>query len=161
MKTVTERIPEKIQELLDYSAKEVDYSKGFGESLKKMRQQDGMIKVLAVFAKISKTLLGRTMQFQYADSYALYVITKVNKKTVELTWVDYCDGWVDDRIGKKGTVSLKYAEETVYGRDRLDACFAQAQAKKAQALLIPLKDQKKCIEYQPTSENTVRLPLSK
>ena len=125
MTTVTEKIPVKIQELLDYSAKEVDYSKGFGESLNKMKNQDAMIKVLAVFAKIAKTLVGRTMQFQYADSYALYIITKVNARTVELTWVDYCDGWVDDRIGKKGTVTLAYAQKEIAWRDQLDATFSR------------------------------------
>lgn len=124
MKTVTEKIPEKIQELLDYSAKEVDYSKGFDESKKKMKNQDAMIKVLAVFAKIAKTLLGRTLQFQYADSYTLYVITKVNARRVELTWVNYCDGWVDDRIGKKGTLNLTYAKKEIAWRDHLDAVFS-------------------------------------
>jgi len=124
MKTVTERIPELIQELLDYSAKEVDYSKGFDESIKKMKMQDAMMKVLVVFAKIGHTLLGRTIQFQSHDSYALYIITKVNKKTVEVTWIDYCDGWVDDRIGKTGTLTLDYAQKEIAWRDKLNVMFS-------------------------------------
>jgi hypothetical protein len=46
-----------------------------------------------------------------ADSYALYLVTKVNARTVQLTWLKYCDAWVDDRLGYKGNISRDYVQK--------------------------------------------------
>jgi hypothetical protein len=107
-----EEIKKKIQELLDFSNTEPEKGKDYWDKLNaKMKHQDVLIAELLTLARANKTLLGRTIRFRMADSYALYVITKLNAKTVQLTWLDYCDAWVDDRVGKQGTVSLSYAKK--------------------------------------------------
>ena len=85
-----------------------------------MKQQDELIAELLVLARANNTFLGRIMKFQMADSYAMYVVTKVNKATVQLKWLRYCDAWVDDRIGKEGTVSMSYAKSVFDLKDYLD-----------------------------------------
>jgi hypothetical protein len=85
-----------------------------------MKTQENLMDELKVLAKANNTLLGRTLQFPMADSYALYVVTKVSKTTATLTWVKYCDAWQDDRLGNGGSLPLNYAEQQVYGRDRLE-----------------------------------------
>jgi len=107
-----EEIKKKIQELLDVSNTEPKEGKDYWDKLEaKMKHQDVLIAELLVLARANKTLLGRTHRFGMADSYALYLITKVNAKTVQLTWLDYCDAWVDDRVGKQGNVALTYAKQ--------------------------------------------------
>lgn len=115
----------KTQELIAISKPDLIGDKDFRTKFEaKMKKQDELMDELKVLAKAQKTLLGRTMQFPMADSFALYVITAVNKTTVELSWLNWCDAWVDDRLGYRGTVSLKYAEQSVYGRDRIEERFA-------------------------------------
>ena len=107
-----EEIKKKIQELLDFSNTEPEKGKDYWDKLNaKMKHQDVLIAELLTLARANKTLLGRTIRFRMADSYALYVITKLNAKTVQLTWLDYCDAWVDDRVGKQGNVALSYAKK--------------------------------------------------
>ena len=125
-----EAIKTKIKELLKVSAEdlmtdEIIKSGTFGKLFDaKMERQEELMNELKTLAKAKKTLLGRTVQFPMADSYALYLITSVNKTTVTIEWLNWCDGWVDDRAGYKSNLSLKYAEQTVYGRDRLDEMFS-------------------------------------
>lgn len=112
-----EAIKSKIQELLRVSNEnlmtdEIIKSGKFGEKFDaKMNKQDDLMEELETLARAQKTLLGRTQRFPMADSYALYLITKVNKKTVELTWLNWCDAWVDDRLGYKGTISREYVQK--------------------------------------------------
>jgi hypothetical protein len=117
-------IQKKIQELLNVSNEEVDYKKGWEESRKKIFRQDQLMNEIKVLAKANKTLLGRTIRFPHADSYAVYIITKVNKKTVRLTWVNYCDGWQDDRCGLEANMDIRYATQKVQGEDNLDKIFS-------------------------------------
>ena len=118
-------LKERILELLDYSNEDPKADgEGFEGLRKKVKEQDRMMNELKELARASNTLLGRTIQFQMADSYALYIITKVNKKTVELSWIDYCDGWVDDRLGYLATIPLEYATQKVTGDDKLAELFS-------------------------------------
>jgi hypothetical protein len=76
----------KIKELLHYNHVAPVYT--FGSTAENsfdniMKSQEKLIDELNVLAKANKTILGRTMRFPMADSYALYVVTKVNKKTVD------------------------------------------------------------------------------
>jgi hypothetical protein len=48
-----------------------------------------------------------------ADSYALYLITKINKTTVQLTWLDWCDAWQDDRLGAQGNLPISYVKRQI------------------------------------------------
>jgi hypothetical protein len=74
-------------------------------------------------AKKQCTVLGRTIKFPMADSCALYVVSKLNKKTAVLSWVNYCDGWHDDRLGLKGTIDINYVMKNVTAQDNLDKLF--------------------------------------
>ncbi len=127
-------IQEKIQELLAYNDVEpiYDFAQRGGDNPNTfdniMKTQERLMDELKVMAKSRCTLLGRTMQFPMADSYALYVVTKVNKTTVQLTWLKWCDAWQDDRIGYRGSLPVDYASKHIYGRDKLDALFTQAKA---------------------------------
>jgi len=118
------KIKQKINELLAYNYIEIshpDYMKKFDE---KMASQETIMDELKVLAKANNTILGRTIQFPMADSYALYLITKVNKKSVVLSWVEYCDAWQDDRLGDKGTIDYQYAFDKVKGVDRMAELFS-------------------------------------
>jgi len=97
----------------------------FSGSRNKCKAMDKVLDELRDFAIKFDTLVGRTIKFPHADSFALYIITKVNKKTVRLTWIDYMDGWQDDRLGAEGTVSIDFAETKVTGEDRMLALFAK------------------------------------
>lgn len=44
--------------------------------------------------------VGKLFRVPKGDGYAYYVVTKVNKKTVDVEWRGYSlDQWVDDRLG--------------------------------------------------------------
>lgn len=90
-----------------------------------MKRQEKLIDELKTLAKQHNTILGRTIKFPMADSYALYVITKVNKNTVQVTWLKYCDAWVDDRLGYRGSLSFDYASRDVRGQDALEEMFSR------------------------------------
>ena len=113
-------IQNKIQELLTISKEK---TKGWEILKSKMNRQDDLMDELKALAKANKTLLGRIVKFPHADSYAVYVITKVNKKTVRLDWVDYCDGWQDDRCGIAASLDIRYATQKIQGEDRLEEMF--------------------------------------
>ncbi len=128
-----EKIYEKVRELLAVSAQdlmsdEIVKSGKFSELFnKKMKEQERLIAELIPLCRAQKTLLGRTVRFPHADSYALYLVTKVNKKTVFLTWLDYCDAWVDDRMGGGGLISRDYVQKQ---KDFDDKWSDMAEAKR-------------------------------
>lgn len=88
-----------------------------------MKRQDSIMDELKLLAKKHNTLLGRIIKFPMADSYALYVVTKVNKTSVRLTWVNYCDGWQDDRIGYESNIDINYVRDKVSGEDIIEEFF--------------------------------------
>jgi len=100
---------------------------GLPSFLEKMKLQDKLMSEMETLAKQEKTLLGRIIRFPMADSYAVYVITKVNKRTVRILWLDYCDGWIDPRCGKEANLNLEFATSTVNGRDALDKLFSKKE----------------------------------
>lgn len=119
----------KINDLLELNKQEIKVGTNAHKDLiLKMELQDRIMNELKVLARANKTLLGRIIKFPCADSYAVYVITKVNKKSVKIEWVDYCDGWQDDRAGVTSILDINYAVKTVQGEDMLDKLF---NAKKA------------------------------
>jgi len=125
-----EEIKAKIKQLLLLSKTEPKEGKDyFGNLTAKMQQQEKMWNELKVLAKANNTLLGRIMKFQHADSYAFYLITKVNKRTVRLDWINYCDAWVDNRCGYACLMSFDYASEEIRRRDALDELFSENKRK--------------------------------
>jgi hypothetical protein len=120
----------KILALLQLSATDPDTLKlpddksAFDSSMRKMSRQDEMVDELRTLAMEQNTMLGRIMKFPMADSYALYVITHMKKNVAILKWVDYCDGWQDDRLGLGGPLPLSYVEERIRGEDSISKIFS-------------------------------------
>ncbi len=126
----------KVQELLKVSAPDLIGDKDFCKKFDaKYKRQNELIAELIPMARHHKTLLGRTVRFPMADSYALYLVTKVNPKTVELTWLNYSDAWVDDRLGYKGTIDKAYVQRQK-DFDDLWSDEAEKKRKSIQAELI-------------------------
>jgi hypothetical protein len=109
----------KIQELFTISRKPAN---GWDEMETKFKAQDALIEELKLMARDKKTLVGRTLKFPMADSYALYVVTAVVTGTkVHVQWLDYCDAWKDGRLGNAGNVDLKYARSVIEFEDYIDS----------------------------------------
>jgi hypothetical protein len=136
-----ETIKSKIKELLDISGVDLMSKEHIGKPNwsekfnKKMKEQERLISELIPLCRAQKTLLGRTVKFPMADSYALYLVTKVNKNTVFLTWLDYCDAWVDDRIGGGGLISRDYVQKQIDFNDKWSD-MAEARRKEVQKNLL-------------------------
>lgn len=123
-----ETIRTKIEELLQISKEDLIGDKDFGKKFNvKMKQQEKLMDELEVLAKANKTILGRIIRFQMADSYAYYLITSVGKTSVQLKWINYCDAWVDDRCGYGCRMSLSYVTEHLRKVDALNALFSSKQ----------------------------------
>lgn len=90
----------------------------------RMKRQETLIDELRELAIENNTLLGRQLKFQMADSHALYIVTKVFKNQVQVTWIDWCDGWQDDRIGYQGNLPIDYVQQTVQGEDKMRVLFS-------------------------------------
>lgn len=117
----------KISELLELNGTN---PKGWENFEVHMELQDEKIEKLKALAKAKNTLLGRVVRFPHADSYAVYVVTKLNTRTVQLTWVKYCDAWVDSRVGAKGNVSISFVQNKLDGEDRWEEYCDKQQVKK-------------------------------
>ena len=95
-----------------------------------MKKQEELMDYMKSIAQELDTLMGRIVKFQMADSYALYVVTKVIREAnvVQVTWVKWCDGWQDDRLGYEGILEYQYVKKRIDGEDALDKLFAQKKA---------------------------------
>jgi hypothetical protein len=137
METTKDKIRRRIQDLLNISNCEPD-RKDFWKNLEaKMKEQERIMDELKELARSEKTLLGRTLRFPMADSYALYLITGMNKTRVQLKWLNYCDAWVDDRCGYACTMDIKYATQKVNGEDKLAELFSAQKIEVAPVAPIP------------------------
>jgi len=119
-------IKNKIKELLAFNEVEPVYSFGSTDpnSLDNiMEKQENIIGELKELARANDTVLGRIIKFGMGDGYALYVITKVNKRTVEITWIKYCDAWQDQRAGYCSNLNIDYAKQQVKGEDAMEKLF--------------------------------------
>lgn len=124
------KIKKKIQELLELSEKDPKEfikegieTSNFDLFFAKINMQDKLMDELKDMAKENDTILGRIIKFPHADFYAFYIITKVNKITVRLKWIDYGDAWVDDRCGYDCNISYYYAKEKIDGEDQIEKLF--------------------------------------
>ena len=115
-----ETIKAKIEELLKFNSIEPTYGSSHGRNKSTdptdldniMKAQETLMDELKTLARANKTLLGRTVKFQMADSHAVYVVTKVNASSVQVSWIKYCDAWQDDRLGVQGSLSKSYVQKT-------------------------------------------------
>jgi hypothetical protein len=79
-------------------------------SLEKIRKQGLLIDKIKDLAKQEGTLLGRIITFPaFGDGKCYYIITKVYTKTVQIDWLNYCDGWSDARCGHQAILDKNYA----------------------------------------------------
>lgn len=120
------KLKAKIQELLAYNDVEPVYTFGSKDpnSLEKiMKRQEQLHDEIDKLAKANNTILGRQIKFPMADSYAYYIITKINKCTVEITWVRYCDAWQDQRAHYCANLDIDYAKKEIKSQDALAKLF--------------------------------------
>lgn len=127
-----EDLKNKIAIFLAYSNKE-EAKFGWEDFSARMKKQEQMLGELRQLARKYNTLLGREVRFQMADSYALYIIIEVRKRTVVLAWVNYCDAWVDPRTGYHGTVNLAFAQKQIAWDDAMQDRREQQIELKAEA----------------------------
>jgi len=66
-----------------------------------------LIEEIKVLSKLNKTLLGRVVKLPMADSFALYIVSKVNIKTVKLVNVQVMDNWKHEVLGDEGTANIE------------------------------------------------------
>lgn len=72
---------------------------------------------------------GKLFRVPAGDGYAYYVITKVNKKTVDIEWRGYsADRWVDFRFGAGGRENRETIERLVAANAGLQQLFAAQPA---------------------------------
>ena len=75
-------------------------------------------------AKAKGTLIGRYIEVSHADSAAYYRVEKVNKKTVVVDHIDFCDGWTIPMIESMGRkIPLNYVLENIEFRDKMTEFF--------------------------------------
>lgn len=97
---------------------------GFICTKTKMDTQESIINELRELALKHNTIVGRMLKFPFADSYSHYLVTRVDNGIATVQWIDYCDGWQDDRLGTEGTLPQSYVEEKVRGEDILQKIFS-------------------------------------
>ena len=97
-----------------------------------MERQEAIQEEIDDLARSMDTLMGRQIKFPMADSYAYYIITRVDRQAglVEITWIRYCDAWVDSRAGQCSNLNLEYAQTEVKGQDSLRELFSKVPVKK-------------------------------
>lgn len=70
--------------------------------------------------------VGKLFRVPKGDGYAWYVVTKVNKKTVDIQWRGYSlDRWVDDRFGYGGREKRETIEMFVRREDGIRQIFSR------------------------------------
>jgi hypothetical protein len=68
--------------------------------------------------------VGKIVRFQIADGYAIYVVTKINARTVEVEHVALGDAWREPFIESAGgKLSRKMAEQCVRREEALRDLF--------------------------------------
>jgi len=95
------------------------------EQDKKYERQTQLLEELEKHAFEAKSMTGRTVRFQMADSYAVYLVTRVNKTTCQLQCIYIGDEWEDDRLGAKGSLPIAYVHDDICRRDSMNALFSK------------------------------------
>jgi hypothetical protein len=123
----------KINELLALNAVEPNYGVPDADPTSftaRMDKQEALMQECIALARSKGTLFGRIIRIPMADSSAVYVITKLNTRTVQLTWVKFCDNWVDQRIGYQGTYPLALAQKQADFDDYWEKLVADRKAER-------------------------------
>jgi hypothetical protein len=118
-----EEIEPRMNKLLKLS-KETPNKEGFDDSINHSRVMSAVMDELEEKCREANAMTGRIIRFQHADSYAFYLVTKVMKTRCKVQWIDYMDGWVDDRIGKKGSLDIDIVHGLILRDDQLKKLFS-------------------------------------
>ena len=122
-KIYREEIVPRMKELLDLNPYSWDDPKKMDFD-KRLKRQETLMRELDTHAYNARSMSGRTIQFPMADSYAVYLVTQVNKTTCRVVWINFCDGWQDDRLGEEGSLPLDYVHEKICRRDNMKKLFS-------------------------------------
>lgn len=97
---------------------------GYEDTLKRHKDNwDGLYKKDQEL-KAKGELVGRFIQESYADGYAIYTIEKIKGSKVLIAVVtDIGDDWRIPYWGDAAWIDLKYANQSIEGRDRIDILF--------------------------------------
>ena len=123
----------KINELLALNAVEPNYGVPDADPTSftaRMNKQEALMQECIALARAKGTLFGRIIRIPMADSSAVYVITTLNTRTVQLTWIKFCDNWVDQRIGYQGSYPLALAEKSTSFDDYWQKLVDEKKAEK-------------------------------
>jgi hypothetical protein len=87
----------------------------------KMILQENLVNEIESLAKANNTILGRLIKFDNLDAndtMAIYIITNVHPKTVQIDWVNYNNGWLNIHCGKQALIDFGYAKEIINIEDK-------------------------------------------
>lgn len=115
----------KINDVLLACQKDPDFKLPWKEVSAEYKRREVMMDELEAFAKQHNCLIGRIIEFPRGDGQALYVIYRINKKTVKVRLIPWIDGWYDDRLGADGTLELAFAKQKIEGKDYISTLFPQ------------------------------------
>lgn len=127
-----QEIVNKINELLALNAVEPNYGVPDTDPTSftaRMNKQEALMQECIALARAKGTLFGRIIRIPHADSNAVYVVTKLNKRTVQLTWIKFCDEWVDSRVGYQGSYPLDLAQKSANFEDYWQKLADEKKAK--------------------------------
>lgn len=114
-------IEPRMKELIELNAQEPD---GWEEMRKLSKYQNQLMDELKQYARKANSMTGRIIKFPHADSYAFYLVVKVFKTKCRLQWIDYMDGWMDSRLGDKGSLDIDFVHSEIYKEDKLNELFS-------------------------------------
>jgi hypothetical protein len=123
----------KINELLALNAVEPNYGVPDEDPTSftaRMNKQEALMQECIALARSKGTLFGRIIRIPHADSNAVYVVTKLNTRTVQLTWIKFCDEWVDSRVGYQGSYPLALAQKQADFDDYWEKLVAERKAER-------------------------------
>lgn len=124
----TEEVEPRMRELLKLSVP-FDWDKYDGKEFDaRWKRQRELIDELEEHAFNARSMTGRVIYFPMADSHAVYLVTKVNKTTCRLHWLDIGDGWEDARLGREGSLDINFVHSEICHRDNMKALFSKRNA---------------------------------
>jgi len=123
MKTL-QLIKEKMVEVLKHAYTDVDYSLSWDKVDQHYKKTMELCDEMEALAKSIPTFIGRIVSFPVADGSAYYVVDKISKKTVHVTWIPYLDNYYDDRLEQGGNLDREWTEQKITGMDELKKLFS-------------------------------------
>ena len=113
-----------IKNLLKLNNSEINDDEYWEHFDERMELQNSIMEQLTENCRKDKTLYGRILRFPTADSYAVYVIDRVLKNIVHLSWIKYCDEWTSDIVeAQNGTMDIRVAQTMIQQEDRMYELF--------------------------------------